>query len=556
MNIEYHREKNIELHKMEIDKESICLLMCGRFNSGKTSLLNMVLGLDLPVKAVTATRAVTKISYDAAMAVDFRDGTSRQISDDELGKYITVRNKDMGGKNPKDVVTVHVPCRHSLLQRGKVEFWDTPGLEDDEKLTEITMEAVKECDIAVLVLDADRFASRHERAFLSAIQEFLGGNLIVVINRMDFICEEERSKFVEGVEDLIGGFGNEHCGIGQVIYTSARQDYPDIGDLFCRLYHICMNPLLVEQCRITAKKAKLRTTARMWADELENDIRQHQQIQRELKEKYKKEQERLYEEIEDTYRKDVRCIRDKLYKRIEEIDGMAEWESALEGITTQKGWEKSYTDSSQRTLEAGVRSIYNNLQTIAETELDRQLYAECFPLPSESYKIQWGNMSWGSDFDLNEYRKRSTAGEKMQRFFRGLFIFIVAVMGMVMVLGAFEDVVVGAVAGIAFIVLAIWGMLANDGYVAGKVRNTFLDQYKKDCILATLEAFHHSLDASVKMPMKEYVKEILDRMQHSLERRKKDALATINDQLMEIEKVGREEAELVGYFETCKSKFG
>lgn len=557
MNIEYHREKNRELCKMEENKESVCLLMCGRFNSGKTSLLNMILGLDLPVKAVTATGAVTKIAYDAVMSVDFRDGRSRQVSEEELGKYIIAGNKGVDNENPEEVVTVHVPCRHSLLRRGKVEFWDTPGLEDDERLTDITMEAVKECDIAVLVMDADRLASRYEREFLSEIQEFLGGNLIVVVNRMDFIHEEERNKFVESVEALVNGFGNKYCGIGQAVYTSARQDYPDIGDLFCRIYHICMNPLLVEQCRVTAKEAKIRTTARRWADELEKDIYQHQQLQKELKEKYKKEMERLYEVIEDEHRKDARRVRDKLYERIEESDNMTEWENALEGITTQKGWEKNYTASSQRILEAEVHTVYKNLQKIVETELDRQLYSECFPLPSEPYNVQWENMSWGVNFDVNEYRKRSTIGEKIQRFFVGLFAFIIAAVGVSFISlvfsGSFEGYAAGII-GVALIILGIYGVFSSDGYVAGKVRTVLINRYKDDCIPATLATFQRNLDASVKTPMREYVKKILDCTQASLERRKKDALATLNDQLLEIEKVRKEEEELVGYYKISKLK--
>lgn len=544
MNMEYHRQKNAELHLLEKDKECISVLMCGRFNSGKTSLLNMILGLDLPVKAVTATRAVTKISYDAVMSVDFYDGTSKRISEDELREYITVGNKDVEDGN---AVTVHVPCRHLFLQRGKVEFWDTPGLEDDEELTEITMEAVKRCDIAILVMDADRFASRYEKNLLLELQEFLGGNLIVVINRMDLIGEENRDKFIKEVENLLKGLGNEYCGMGQAVFTAARQDYPDIGGLFCQIYHICTNQLIMEQCRIRAKEAKIKTTAGRWADVLEKDIYQHQQNQNKLIQKYEEEQKRLYEEMESIHRKDVKRVRDKLDERIEKIGNLAEWENALKNVTEQKRWEKNYTVSSQRVLEAEVYAVYDSLKQIVEKELDEKLYSECYPLPPEPYKIQWENIDWGVNFNLSEYKKRDTIGEKVRRFAGGLCSIIIAAVGLSLM-------AIGNIVGIVFIVLGIWGTLSNDGYVAGKVRNAYINQYKDDCISATLEAFHHSLDVSVKLQMREYVENILNNMQSVLERKKREALASLGPQLSEIEGLKREEEELMEYYEISKSK--
>ena len=37
------------------------IAICGKFKSGKTSLLNLLLGLDLPVRAITATKLITRI---------------------------------------------------------------------------------------------------------------------------------------------------------------------------------------------------------------------------------------------------------------------------------------------------------------------------------------------------------------------------------------------------------------------------------------------------------------------------------------------------------------
>lgn len=70
---------------------------CGKFKSGKTSLLNLMLGTDLPVKSTTATGIITKVIYGKASAVKMKDGEIKSTPRQELYDYISVVDKNLDG---------------------------------------------------------------------------------------------------------------------------------------------------------------------------------------------------------------------------------------------------------------------------------------------------------------------------------------------------------------------------------------------------------------------------------------------------------------------------
>lgn len=203
------------------------IAVCGKFKSGKTSLLNLLFGLELPVQAVTATRLVTRIIKGNGSYIETEDGTRTKLATDERNQLILGENNP--GQSPSAGIVVG--CDSPLLgEAGEMEFWDTPGLEDTAELTEITMHALERCDLAILVFDANKFGSWCEKMTLENLQDLLGGNVVYVINRIDLLNSEEDFMHVKrSANYLLKEYGNEVVGHGHILYTSASPEKSDIS---------------------------------------------------------------------------------------------------------------------------------------------------------------------------------------------------------------------------------------------------------------------------------------------------------------------------------------
>lgn len=200
------------------------IAICGKFKSGKTSLINLLLGLDLPVRAVTATKLVTQIKKETGFYKEFRNGAKIKISVEERNRLI-LNETELDDNQLNRII---VGCSSPLLgEHGSIEFWDTPGLEDTAELTKITMKALEQCDLAILVFDANKFGSWYEKVTLEKLQEILGGNMVFVINRIDLLHSEGDFGYVaKSAKHLLGDYGNPQIGYGNILYTSASPIKP------------------------------------------------------------------------------------------------------------------------------------------------------------------------------------------------------------------------------------------------------------------------------------------------------------------------------------------
>ena len=172
------------------DHHAVRIAFCGKFKSGKSSLLNLLLGTRLPVKSTTATGSVTKIVYGRYSAIKKEDGTLQSIPAEEIGTYISIRGKDLDGVTTSDVQYAYIASRSKLLKRGKVEFWDTPGLEDDPKLSQVTMDALEKCDMVVYVMHANQVLSQYEKRHMPKLHMKMGGIILFVENHKDQFRDE------------------------------------------------------------------------------------------------------------------------------------------------------------------------------------------------------------------------------------------------------------------------------------------------------------------------------------------------------------------------------
>ena len=91
--------------------------------------------------------------------------------------------------------------------RNNVDIIDTPGLNDDEQMTNVTLSILPEIDAAVFVISANSPFSQFEKEFLE--KKMLSsdmGRIIFAVNCFGTFSKEDEDRIVETVEKRIGSY--------------------------------------------------------------------------------------------------------------------------------------------------------------------------------------------------------------------------------------------------------------------------------------------------------------------------------------------------------------
>lgn len=489
---EEHARKMKEFEELTSRQSDVFrIAVCGKFKTGKTSLLNLLLSLDLPVMAVTATGVLTKIICHAKMSAEFYDGSRKEISKGELNQYITAAGKDLDGIKYSEAVSVDVPCESPLMMDGRVEFWDTPGLEDDRRLTEITMNAVKKCDLAVLVMNAAQLFSQKEKMFLYQLQEMLGGNVLVVINRWDMLREDEKPGVRKTAETFLHKFGNNLCGYGRYLLTSANPDTPYVDSLLNKLYDICENERVRREYGSHARSARINYFVREWNEQLGQDIDRLQSYLESCQRTAAEEENRRIEELKRDYKEKKELVKGSLSELMCRVDERSYWTDALNGVKSTAGWETQYVKLSTDIMKKSLQDIYQKVREVTGDNFAAREYPKCYPLPDLSEENVWDKMTWGCNF---------AADNKA---------------------GSLAGAAAGATAGSAL--LPVIGTFAGAvlGFVAGAIRDAGKDDkdrgaFKSSCINRTVTAFYKESAGIAKREIQNYMDELFRRLEENI----------------------------------------
>lgn len=176
-----------------LEDNNLEVAVFGRVNSGKSSLLNAVLHINvLPVGVNPITAVPTRLCYGAELrpTVAFASGREENVSLDEFRSLIT---EDGNPGNERNVVRALVEVPSSQLLQGIV-LVDTPGLGSLARHGAAeTMAYLPSCDVALLLIDSAAALNDEDVGTLRLLYE-AGIPALVLLSKADLLGKEDRDR--------------------------------------------------------------------------------------------------------------------------------------------------------------------------------------------------------------------------------------------------------------------------------------------------------------------------------------------------------------------------
>lgn len=196
------------------------LVVVGRFNRGKTSLMNAILATDrLPTGIIPLTSVITSVAYGSKERVLLKYQNrilDSEVAIEALSKHIT---QEGNPGNIRKIKTAEIQLPAEILRRG-FYFIDTPGLGSAILENTLTTEAfLPEADAFILVTSYESPVSEEELRFFKA-SVASGKRIFVIVNKQDTVSPEQREAALSFVRrHLEGPFGHAAPAIFSVSST-------------------------------------------------------------------------------------------------------------------------------------------------------------------------------------------------------------------------------------------------------------------------------------------------------------------------------------------------
>lgn len=169
---------------------SIDLAVIGQFKSGKSSLLNAIVGETVfPVGAVPVTAVITRASYgiERLVRATYLDGRVEEIDPIRISDFVTESGNP---KNRQRVAAVDV-LTPALLDYAGIRLVDTPGLGSVfSHNTEATRAWMPNVAAAMVTVSAERPLSDEDRRLVAEARQ-TAPRVVVVLTKVDLLTEQE-----------------------------------------------------------------------------------------------------------------------------------------------------------------------------------------------------------------------------------------------------------------------------------------------------------------------------------------------------------------------------
>ncbi|HEX4229951.1 MAG TPA: dynamin family protein [Bryobacteraceae bacterium] len=188
------RVRTIQRLLADLAEDAFRLAVVGKYNRGKSSLMNAMLGHDwLPPGILPLTSVITTVRYGSDQRVVIRrEGSclTREISLEDLPQYVT-EEQNPGNKKQVELAEIQLPA--DLLRYGFL-FIDTPGLGSGIAAnTAATERFLPEVDAAIVVLSFESPLDEADMKLLGGLHR-LGRKLFIVLNKADLVSPDEQNR--------------------------------------------------------------------------------------------------------------------------------------------------------------------------------------------------------------------------------------------------------------------------------------------------------------------------------------------------------------------------
>jgi predicted GTPase len=185
--------EKLEDSKNIITTRKYNVAVMGEFKRGKSTLLNSLLGAPiLPADATPTTAAVSRITYGPKekAVLFYKDGAKEEIPFGNLKDSITKLTES--GQTVSALLKEAVLFYPSVICQNYIDLIDTPGLNDEEKMTQITIDMLPATDAVIVPIHARFPFSMTEKQFVCLLLESESiHDIIFVVTFMDQLDEDD-----------------------------------------------------------------------------------------------------------------------------------------------------------------------------------------------------------------------------------------------------------------------------------------------------------------------------------------------------------------------------
>lgn len=222
--VEFRSTLSMILDRLEDNSFEIAIF--GRVSSGKSSLLNTMLGTSvLPVGVTPITAVPTRLLYGEPPAVHvwFANRQPEQLDISQLAELVA---EQLNPGNTKHVTRIVVQLPSARLREG-IAFVDTPGLGSlATKGAAETLAYLPRCDLGVVLIDAGSTLTPDD---IQTIQVLYDAAIpaAVLLSKADLLNGEDRTRVISYVKDHIKGELNLDLPVRAVSVIAESKDLLD-----------------------------------------------------------------------------------------------------------------------------------------------------------------------------------------------------------------------------------------------------------------------------------------------------------------------------------------
>ena len=200
--------KRPELSRMVNNLESAIhqdcykILVLGEFKRGKSTLVNALLGRSIvPIDVLPETATLNEVVYSDTPFV--KVFYSNGLVEDGILSAEFLQRFSASAENSQAHLVDKIQMGYPLpFLQDKITLVDTPGVADlDETRCDVTYQIIPQANAVIFLLDANTPLTQSEKDFLvdRLIPQGID-NILFLLNKYDFIDEEEDEGFLEEVE--------------------------------------------------------------------------------------------------------------------------------------------------------------------------------------------------------------------------------------------------------------------------------------------------------------------------------------------------------------------